>query len=184
VRHKLDADRLVFIDETWTKTNMTRTHGRSLRGTRLVAKVPHGHWRTLTFIAALRRDRITAPCVFDGPINGVCFRAYVEQVLVPTLKPGDIVIMDNPAATKPRRSAGSSAQPARPRSSCRPIRPTSTRSSKPSPSSSLTCASRKRVPSTQSRTPSVGSSIASRPPNAPTTTSQTRDMLPPKPNPL
>ena len=95
LRRKLDAERLVFIDETWTKTNMTRTHGRSLCGTRLVAKVPHGHWRTLTFIAALRRDQITAPCVFDGPINGICFRAYVEQVLVPTLKPGDIVIMDN-----------------------------------------------------------------------------------------
>ena len=95
LRHKLDADRLVFIDETWTKTNMTRSHGRSLRGTRLLAKVPHGHWRTLTFIAALRRDQITAPCIFDGPINGISFRAYVEQVLVPTLKPGDIVIMDN-----------------------------------------------------------------------------------------
>ena len=95
LRRKLDADRLVFIDETWTKTNMTRTHGRSLRGTRLLAKVPHGHWRTLTFIAALRRDQITAPCVFDGPINGISFRAYIEQVLTPTLKPGDIVIMDN-----------------------------------------------------------------------------------------
>ena len=95
VQRKLDAERLVFIDETWTKTNMTRTHGRSLCGTRLVAKVPHGRWRTLTFIAALRRDQITAPCVFDGPINGISFRAYVEQVLVPTLKPGDIVIMDN-----------------------------------------------------------------------------------------
>jgi transposase len=60
-----------------------------------VAKVPHGRWRTLTFVAALRKDRITAPCVFDGPINGICFRAYVEQVLVPTLRRGDIVIMDN-----------------------------------------------------------------------------------------
>ena len=74
---------------------MTRTHGRSLRGTRLLAKVPHGRWRTLTFIAALRRDQITAPCIFDGPINGISFRAYVEQFLVPTLAVGDIVIMDN-----------------------------------------------------------------------------------------
>lgn len=74
---------------------MTRTHGRCARGERLVAKVPHGHWRTLTFLAALRRDRVTAPCVFDGPINGRSFLAYVEQVLVPTLEPGDIVIMDN-----------------------------------------------------------------------------------------
>ena len=74
---------------------MTRTHGRCLRGQRLRAKVPHGKWRTLTFIAALRCDRIDAPCVIDGPINGQSFRAWVEQFLVPTLSPGDIVIMDN-----------------------------------------------------------------------------------------
>lgn len=74
---------------------MTRTHGRSLRGIRLVDRVPHGHWHTLTFLAALRCDRLTAPCVFDGPINGVSFRAYVEQILLPTLRPGDIVVMDN-----------------------------------------------------------------------------------------
>src|SRR3712207_9408173 len=74
---------------------MTRTHGRSRRGQRLRAKVPHGRWRTLTFLAALRHDRIDAPCVVDGPINGRIFLAYVEQFLVPTLKPGDIVIMDN-----------------------------------------------------------------------------------------
>jgi transposase len=74
---------------------MTRSHGRAPRGERLVAKVPQGRWRTLTFLAALRRDRIDAPCVIDGPINGESFLAYVEQVLVPTLKPGDIVIIDN-----------------------------------------------------------------------------------------
>ena len=74
---------------------MTRTHGRSSRGQRLVAGVPHGHWQTLTFLAALRHDGIAAPCVFDGPINGRSFRAYVEQTLVPELKSGDIVIMDN-----------------------------------------------------------------------------------------
>jgi len=92
---RLDPRRLVFIDETWAKTNMTRRHGRSLRGARLVAKVPNRRWRTLTFLAALRCDRIDAPCVIDGPINGVSFRAYVEQFLVPTLAAGDIVIMDN-----------------------------------------------------------------------------------------
>jgi transposase len=86
---------LVFIDETWVKTNMTRSHGRCAKGKRLVAKVPHGHWRTLTFLAALRSDRIDAPCVIDGPINGRSFLAYVEQILAPTLKRGDIVIMDN-----------------------------------------------------------------------------------------
>jgi transposase len=74
---------------------MTRTHGRTRRGERLVAKVPHGRWRTLTFLAALRSDGIGAPCVIDGPINGTSFLAYVEQLLVPTLKPDDIVIMDN-----------------------------------------------------------------------------------------
>jgi transposase len=86
---------LVFIDETWAKTNMTRTHGRSPRGERLVAKAPHGRWRTLTFLAALRCDRIDAPCVIDGPINGESFLAYVQQVLVPALQPGDVVIIDN-----------------------------------------------------------------------------------------
>ena len=74
---------------------MTRRHGRCARGSRLIAKVPHGRWRTLTFLAALRCDRIAAPCVIDGPINGTSFRAYVEQFLVPTLAAGDIVIMDN-----------------------------------------------------------------------------------------
>src|SRR3990170_7244386 len=92
---RLDPARLIFIDETWAKTNITRTHGRARRGERLVAKVPHGRWRTLTFLAALRSDRIDAPCVIDGPINGASFLAYIEQLLVPTLKPGDIVIMDN-----------------------------------------------------------------------------------------
>ena len=74
---------------------MTRRHGRCTRGARLIAKVPHGRWRTLTFLAALRCDRIAAPCVIDGPINGVSFRAYVEQFLLPTLRAGDIVVMDN-----------------------------------------------------------------------------------------
>jgi transposase len=92
---RLDPDRLVFIDETWAKTNMTRLRGWAPRGRKLLAKVPQGHWRTLTFLAALRRDRIDAPFVLDGPINGQSFLAYVEQLLVPTLSQGDIVIMDN-----------------------------------------------------------------------------------------
>jgi transposase len=91
----LNPAKLVFIDETWTKTNMTRLYGRAPRGKRLVAAVPHGHWKTSTFIGALRCDGLVAPSVFDGAINGELFLAYVEQVLVPTLKPGDIVIMDN-----------------------------------------------------------------------------------------
>jgi transposase len=92
---RLDPARLVFIDETWAKTNMTRLRGWAPRGNRLLGKVPHGHWRTMTFLAALRCNRIDAPCVIDGPINGDSFRAYVEQLLLPTLRPGDIVIIDN-----------------------------------------------------------------------------------------
>ena len=97
---RLDPSRLVFVDETWAKTNMTRTHGRALRGERLVAAVPHGRWTTMTFLAGLRSNGITAPCVFDGPINGTLFRAWVEQFLVPTLKPGDVVVLDNLSSHK------------------------------------------------------------------------------------
>jgi transposase len=85
----------VFIDETWIKTNMSPLRGWAPKSQRLRGFVPHGHWRTLTFLGALRHDRFVAPCVFDGPINGECFRAYVEQQLAPTLSAGDIVIMDN-----------------------------------------------------------------------------------------
>jgi transposase len=92
---KLDPRRLVFIDETWIKTNMAPLRGWGAKGERLRGFTPHGHWRTLTFLGALRCDRLSAPCVFDGPIDGECFRAYVEQQLTPVLKPGDIVIMDN-----------------------------------------------------------------------------------------
>lgn len=91
----MKAARLVFIDETWAKTNMARRYGRSNRGQRLVAAVPHGHWNTTTFVAGLRHDGITAPLVIDGTMNGEIFRAYVEQFLAPTLSPGDIVVMDN-----------------------------------------------------------------------------------------
>ncbi len=87
--------RLVFIDETWIKTNMTRLRGRAPKGERLVAATPHGHWKTSTFIAGLRDNALTAPAIFDGAINGELFLAYVEQVLAPTLSEGDIVIMDN-----------------------------------------------------------------------------------------
>jgi len=96
----MSPERLVFIDETWATTNMARRHGRAQRGQRLVAAVPHGHWKTTTFLAALRHDGISAPCVFDGAINGARFLAYVEQALVPTLRPGDIVVLDNLGAHK------------------------------------------------------------------------------------
>ena len=98
---------MVFVDETWVKTNMTRTHGWSPRGVPLLAKVPHGHWKTLTFLAGLRHDRIVAPCVIDGPINGLSFTAWVRQFLAPTLGRGDIVIADNLGSHKgqPARDA-------------------------------------------------------------------------------
>ncbi len=97
---KLDPEQLVFIDETWIRTNMAPLRGWGPKGERVRGFAPHGRWRTLTFVGALRCDRFTAPCVFSGPINGSCFRAYVEQLLVPTLAPGDIVIMDNPGSHK------------------------------------------------------------------------------------
>lgn len=96
----LDSTRLIFIDETGTNTAMARLRGRCRKGTRLIAHVPHGHWKTTTFVAGLRCDAITAPLVVDGPMNGEIFRAYVEQHLLPTLHPGDVVIMDNLPAHK------------------------------------------------------------------------------------
>ena len=96
----LDPKRLVFIDETWTSTNMARTHGRCARGERLRAGIPHGHWKTTTFVAGLRIDGIAAPFVLDGPINRNAFEIYVAKVLVPELKPGDIVVMDNLSSHK------------------------------------------------------------------------------------
>ncbi len=91
----LDPERLVFIDETGATTKMARLRGRAPRGQRCRASVPHGHWRTTTFTGALRLSGMTAPMLLDGPMDGPAFRAYVEQVLAPTLSPGDIVVMDN-----------------------------------------------------------------------------------------
>ena len=96
----MDTAQLVFIDETWAATNMTRLRGRCPRGDRLVSAVPHGHWKTSTFVAALRSTGLTAPLVLDGAMNGDAFRAYVEQILAPTLAPGDLVVMDNLASHK------------------------------------------------------------------------------------
>jgi transposase len=109
---RIDPRRLVFIDETWIKTNMAPLRGWGPRGQRLPVRVPHGHWKTLTFVAALRADRVDAPWVIDGPINGELFTLYVEKVLVPTLSPGNIVILDNlgshkgQAARRAIRAAG------------------------------------------------------------------------------
>jgi transposase len=96
----IDYRRLVFLDETGADTKLTRRCGRTWRSHRLVAHVPHGHWKTTTFVAALRASGLAAPLVVDGPMNGPVFRAYVEQQLAPTLKPSDFVILDNLAAHK------------------------------------------------------------------------------------
>jgi transposase len=86
---------LIFLDETGLTTKLARLHGRCRRGERLVASLPHGHWRTTPCIAGLRADGLTAPMLLPGALDGLAFRAYVEQVLVPTLRPGDTVILDN-----------------------------------------------------------------------------------------
>ena len=93
----------MFIDETWTKTDMAPRRGWGPRGGRVLAKVPHGHWKTATFLAALRHDRIEAPWLLDGPIDGESFATYIEQVLCPTLRKGDLVVMDNLASHRSAR---------------------------------------------------------------------------------
>jgi hypothetical protein len=102
-RMREDVHRLVFLDETGTTTKMTRLRGRARVGARLKAKAPFGHWGTQTFIAGLRCDGLTAPWVVDKPMNRAIFEVYIETQLAPTLKPGDIVILDNLASHKSER---------------------------------------------------------------------------------
>jgi transposase len=161
---------------------MTRTHGRCLRGKRLVADAPQGRWRTLTFLAALLADRIDAPCVIDGPINGQSFLAYVEQLLVPTLSPGDIVIIDNlgshkgKAARRAIRAAGAKLFFLPPYSpDLNPIEQVFAKLK-----ALLRKAAERTVEATWQRA-SVRSSNASHQPSAPTT-SEMPAMLPPKTN--
>jgi transposase len=97
----LDPERLVFVDETGASTKMARLYGRAMQGQRCIAAIPHGHWKTTTFVGGLRLSGMTAPMVLDGAMNGPAFLAWVEQMLVPTLATGDIVIMDNLPAHKP-----------------------------------------------------------------------------------
>jgi DDE superfamily endonuclease len=162
---------------------MTRLYGWAPRGKRLVDKIPHGHWKTSTFLAALRNDRIEAPCLYDGPINGERFLAYVEQFLVPTLKPGDIVILDNlgshkgKAVRKAIRAVGARLV-FLPKYS-----PTSIRSSRSSPNSKASCERPPPEPMTLSQTQPPISSTSFPRPNAPHT-SGTQDMRRPIRKPL
>ncbi len=96
----LEIEKLVFLDETSTATNMTRRYGRADVGQRCVAAAPHGHWKTTTLVAGLRHNSLTAPMLTDGPMNGALFLGYVREILCPTLKPGDIVIADNLSSHK------------------------------------------------------------------------------------
>ena len=101
---RLEAHRLIFVDETGTTTKMARLRGRCLKGQRLRAKAPFGHWMTQTFVAGLRRDKLTAPFVINAPMDRRIFDTYIEQELAPTLEKGDVVIMDNLAAHKSRKA--------------------------------------------------------------------------------
>jgi transposase len=99
-RPLLDIEKLVFIDETWTSTSMTRRYGRAPRGRRCIGSAPHGHWKTTTFVGGLRHRRLNAPMVADGPMDGEMFLAWVRQFLCPTLQPGDIAVVDNLSSHK------------------------------------------------------------------------------------
>jgi transposase len=160
---------LVFIDETWASTNMARTHGRRRRGERLRVGVPHGHWKTTTFVAGLTTRGMIAPFVLDGPINRNAFETYVERVLVPELRKGDVVVMDNLSSHKGPKvrqlieTAGASPL------YLPPYSPTLIRSRTPSPSSRRSCARPPSEPSTASGPPSDAFSISSPQPNAKTT---------------
>jgi len=130
----LDPEKLVFIDETGLSTKMARRYGRSPRGERCRSGVPHGHWNTTTFTGALRITGMTAPMVLDGAMNGIAFRAYLEQVLVPTLKPGDVVVWIIFQPTKPMACARRLKRSVRNCDTCRPTAQTSIRLKWPSPS--------------------------------------------------
>jgi DDE superfamily endonuclease len=143
-----DSSRLVFIDESGARTNLVRQHGRCLRGRRLVAYAPHGHWKTTTLVVALREDGLTAPMVLDGAMNGKAFLAYVRQVLVPTLQPGDLVVMDNLSSHKSSGVVMRSSRSAHDCTTCRLTARTSTRSSWRSVSSNGCCARLPNEPST------------------------------------
>jgi transposase len=157
---RVEAERLVFIDETWTRTDMAALRGWAPRGQRLCAKVPHGRWKTMTFLAALRHDLI------EGPIDGDSFRLYVEKVLLPTLRPGDIVVMDNLGSHRSKtvrqliRSVGAKLF-FLPKYS-----PTSTRSSRYSPNSSTSCEKLLPERSKLFASPSATFSSSSRPETA------------------
>lgn len=130
-RLDLDPERLVFIDETWASTNMARQRGRAPKGERLLAAIPHGHWKTATFVTGLRLSSMMTPMVLDGPINRDAFQAYIDQVLVPDLKPGASSSWTTSRATRAPTFARRSRRRAQCCSTCRPTVQTSTLSKTP-----------------------------------------------------
>ncbi len=140
-----DARQYVFVDESGVTTDLLRRYARSLRGTRIGDHTPCGHWQTHTVVAALRPTELTATAVFDGPIDSATFRAYVEQILAPTLRPGDVVVLDNLGAHKQPEVRVAIEQTGRSCAFSRPTVPTSTRSNWPSPNSRRSYAPRVRA---------------------------------------
>lgn len=165
----LDPARLVFIDETAVTTNMVRAWGRSPRGVELIGRLPQGHWQTLTFVAGLRHDKMVAPMVFEGAMNAEMFLAYVEQCLVPTLRRGDIVIIDNVNIHKAPLSATRSRMCGRRFATCQNTRLTLIRLSCRSAGSRHSCANSPSEPLRVCAGPLVRSSSGSPPANVPTT---------------
>ena len=179
----LDTSCLVFIDETSMTTTMARLSGRCPRGERVIGRVPFGTWQTLTFVAALRCDELTAPLVIEGAMNGDIFRSYVEQCLAPTLSRGDIVVLDNLRAhmvAGVREVIEAAGAQLRYLPKCSPdLNP----SRWPSASSRPICAKPPSGPSAAFAAESAASYLASSPTNAPTT-SPMRDIFPYERNPL
>ena len=169
-------ERLVFIDETGTTTKMTRLRGRSRRGQRLRMTAPFGHWGTQTFIAALRHDGLTAPWVIDAPMNRRLFETYVETQLAPTLRPGDMVILDNLSSHKSERAKAILKERGAWFTFRRLTAPTSIPSKWPSPSSRLICEKPRHEPSRPSGKPSARSANSTHQKNA-GITSRKLDML-------
>ena len=162
----IDAERLIFIDESGLSTKMARLRGWAPKGERCRAAIPHGHWKTVTFVGGLTLTGFVAPMLLDGPMDGECFLAWVEQMLAPTLRLGDIVVMDNLAAHKSPASGKLSRYVAPSFDICRPTVPTSIQSKMPSQSSRRMCASPQREPSTHSSEPQPTRCRSSNPTNA------------------
>jgi hypothetical protein len=173
-QHDLDPEHLIFIDESGLSTKMARLRGWAPKGDRCRAAIPHGHWKTVTFVGGFTLTGFVAPMLLDGPMDGECFLAWVEQMLAPTLRQGDIVVMDNLAAHKVAGVRQAIEACGANSTICRHTVPTLTRSKMPSPSSRRICESQPRAPSTRSNEPPPMPCLSSNRTNA-QTSSLTQD---------